>query len=573
MVNYYVLPSLKNIYILDMNNQNLKVLIVVDVQNCFIQGGSLGDKGRDSIPELFKFIKLVENISDKIQKDRYDLVVFSKDYHPINHSSLYETTDGEHGLYTYHCRNLDKDCNNKKLLYMSIKCENYIKNKIKEELFKGIDISKEDDANFFNYQKKDNVIFNFYNKDYQIMYKGILENPKIKSEIEKIISEDNKKYFDEQSQSKKTISNLISEISDELNKDIKNIKNYKSIDGLKYTKNLFDDDDSMQILYEYFENNSNDEFFQIFKRLYILNFLKKIKNKELHLSGFNLNYLFYGTNIHDIIKELNTKNHEIKIKTDKISNTPQYDEKILNIEPLFENNTKFITILKGEYCNYEAYSAFNYHAEIKKKEKDESLIKSLFNVYDRHLNELPYLPAEENLSSGLFEYILNDCSTNTKNIDIDVCGLVTNICVINTVHQGLAMWNNVYKKYEKYKDLNCNFNLLENLSLPLKLSIPVPYLNYPYDEQINTINNMKQLSHLVYLYKEKFSIDVAKPNKNMLKEQTINDYKFNLYIGDNKIEILPFKKDFLKNTGGKKKNIIIPKKLITTKKRPVKSKK
>ena len=85
-----------------MNSQNLKVLIVVDVQNCFIQGGSLGDKGRDSIPELFKFIKLVENISDKIQNDRYDLVVFSKDYHPINHSSLYETTDGAHGLYTYH---------------------------------------------------------------------------------------------------------------------------------------------------------------------------------------------------------------------------------------------------------------------------------------------------------------------------------------------------------------------------------------------------------------------------------------------------------------------------------------
>lgn len=70
---------------------------------------------------------------------------------------------------------------------------------------------------------------------------------------------------------------------------------------------------------------------------------------------------------------------------------------------------------------------------------------------------------------------------------------------------------------KKYKAVNCNFNLLEYLSLPLKLSIPVPYLNYPYDEQINTINNMKQISHLVFLYKEKFSIDVAKPNINMLK--------------------------------------------------------
>jgi nicotinamidase-related amidase len=536
-----------------MNSQNLKVLIVVDVQNCFIQGGSLGDKGRDSIPELFKFIKLVENISDKIQNDRYDLVVFSKDYHPINHSSLYETTDGAHGLYTYHCRNLDKDCNNKKLLYMSIKCENFIRSKIKEALFKGINISDEDYANFFNYQMRDTADFNFYNRDYQEMYKAILENPKIKSEIEKIISEDNKKYLEEQSQSKKTIGNLINEISEDLASDIKNMKNYKSIDGLKYTKNLFDDDDSMQTIYDYFRDNTNEDFFQIFKRLYILNFLKKIKNKELRLSGFNLNYLFYGTNIHEIIKELNTKNHEIRIKTDKISDTPRFDEKILNIDPILANNTKFITILKGEYCNYEAYSAFNYHAEIKKKERDGSLIKSLFNIYDKNLNELPYLPAEEKLSSGLFEYILKNCTKNTKNIDIDVCGLVTNICVINTVHQGLAMWNNVYKKYEKYNGLNCNFNLLEYLSVPLNLAIPVPHLNYPYGEQINALNNMKQLSHLVYLYKEKFTIDVAEPNKHNLKGQKINEYKFNLYIGDNKIEVLPFKKDFQKFAGGNKK--------------------
>ena len=115
------------------------------------------------------------------------------------------------------------------------------------------------------------------------------------------------------------------------------------------------------------------------------------------------------------------------------------------------------------------------------------------------------------------------------------------------------MWNNVYKKYEKYNGLNCNFNLLEYLSVPLNLAIPVPHLNYPYGEQINALNNMKQLSHLVYLYKEKFTIDVAEPNKHNLKGQKINEYKFNLYIGDNKIEVLPFKKDFQKFAGGKKK--------------------
>ena len=62
------------------------------------------------------------------------------------------------------CRNLDKDCNNKKLLYMSMKCENFIRSKIKEALFKGIKISDEDYANFFNYQMRDTADFNFYNR-------------------------------------------------------------------------------------------------------------------------------------------------------------------------------------------------------------------------------------------------------------------------------------------------------------------------------------------------------------------------------------------------------------------------
>jgi hypothetical protein len=45
----------------------------------------------------------------------------------------------------------------------------------------------------------------------------------------------------------------------------------------------------------------------------------------------------------------------------------------------------------------------------------------------------------------------------------------------------------------------------------------------------------------------------VEPNKHNLKGQKINEYKFNLYIGDNKIEVLPFKKDFQKFAGGNKK--------------------
>ena len=66
-----------------------KVLVVVDLQNCFIQGGSLGSR---NIKDLKKFIELVKDIDEKISQSNYDLVVFSKDTHPLNHSSLSNNT-------------------------------------------------------------------------------------------------------------------------------------------------------------------------------------------------------------------------------------------------------------------------------------------------------------------------------------------------------------------------------------------------------------------------------------------------------------------------------------------------
>ena len=88
-------------------SSDYKVLVVVDLQNCFIQGGSLG---LTDIGDLKKYIDLVKNVDDKISKGNYDLVVFSKDSHPVNHSSLSDNMKPQEGVYTYHCRNSKNNC-------------------------------------------------------------------------------------------------------------------------------------------------------------------------------------------------------------------------------------------------------------------------------------------------------------------------------------------------------------------------------------------------------------------------------------------------------------------------------
>lgn len=86
---------------------DFKVLLVVDVQNCFIQGGSLGTV---NIDDLLKYINMVKSIEEQIKNGNYDLVVFSRDYHPENHASLYDETKAEYGVFTQHCRNTNNKC-------------------------------------------------------------------------------------------------------------------------------------------------------------------------------------------------------------------------------------------------------------------------------------------------------------------------------------------------------------------------------------------------------------------------------------------------------------------------------
>ena len=61
---------------------SINILIVVDVQNCFIAGGTLGiDK--DKIKESYTQIKEIEELIDTTEH-----IYFTRDFHPLNHSSL-----------------------------------------------------------------------------------------------------------------------------------------------------------------------------------------------------------------------------------------------------------------------------------------------------------------------------------------------------------------------------------------------------------------------------------------------------------------------------------------------------
>ena len=502
-----------------------KVLVVVDLQNCFIQGGSLGT---ENIKDIKKYIDLVKGVEDKISKNNYDLVVFSKDSHPLNHSSLSDNTSPQDGVYIYHCRDSKKNCI-KNLIspttYMSSAAKEAIRdilcdaegNRNRE---KDIDEKKR----FYDVKETyEDGEYNFYNTQFKPHFTKLLRANK-----DKIKDEINDKNYEINPTKTTTLGDLI--------------KTHSS-SGL--------DQDSMKYL------NGIDP-----------------KYKSLKVQGLDLNYLFYNTELKDIILDLNTNSDsEIGIRQDEYTSIPNYNGKAYNVDSLAPkpfNNTKFITIAKGQYCDYESYSAFNYHTNIKKQGKG-TIIYDVFGKYDSSLNVLDKLPADKRYSTGLFEYILksfNEQGGSKTNINIDVCGLVTNICVINTVHQGIAMWEKVYKEKEAYKGITCKFNLLEYLSIPLPLSVPdYPYLNYNYALQINKEEDLGkmllQVSNLKTLFTTKFEADVLKinPSINDVISYTV-DFNINLddviteYINQIKENIINTSLNFTHTnppqTGGKK---------------------
>ena len=89
------------------NLTKIKVLCVIDVQDCFLEGtmkSTAGDKLSEYKKKLFDFVK--EKGND------YDVIIFSKDNHPEHHKSF--------GLYNPHCINLNTTYCGKKDRQLSI---------------------------------------------------------------------------------------------------------------------------------------------------------------------------------------------------------------------------------------------------------------------------------------------------------------------------------------------------------------------------------------------------------------------------------------------------------------------
>jgi nicotinamidase-related amidase len=491
-----------------------KVLVVVDIQNCFIQGGSLGSQ---YINDLKKYIDLVKGVDEKISNGNYDLVVFSKDSHPVNHSSLTDNTDAEHGVFTYHCRDTRKNCSKDKAnpataatTYMSSAAKNIIRDILCDVKGSyGIKHSYDKDHFYDRKSSYEEDDYNFYNPIYKDVFTRLL----------------------------KTSAN---EIKEQVKNEMNDKDYYINVEGIKTLEDL---------VKNYISNPELDDD----SKRYLRELLKEEKYKKLKVQGLDLNYLFYGTSLKDIIYALNNNSgSQIGITKEEHFNKPDYNDtayKVDKIKQQTRNSTKFISIAKGQYCNYESYSAFNYHTEIKKQGiKGKSIIYDVFGKFDSTLNDLEKLPAEKRYSTGLFEYILKTFKEQggdkKTNINIDVCGLVTNICVINTVHQGIAMWEQVYKG--ENRGITCKLNLLEYLSIPLPVPVPIPYLNYDYALQINKERDLGkmllQLTNLKILFTKKFEDDVLLPNPtingelsytvdyNIILQDTLTDKYINEYI-------------------------------------------
>ncbi len=146
--------------------------------------------------------------------------------------------------------------------------------------------------------------------------------------------------------------------------------------------------------------------------------------QNTEIKGTHLSYFFYSTPIAKIVYDLNVDGDGAG--SHKLSK----DLNMLN-PALYEN--KYITLTKGEECDKESYSAFNYHISYKVEDPSKPVIDNTFD------------PITKENSTGLWEWILTNLG-DKKRIKITVCGLVGNVCVMHTVLQGKALWDNIYKQ-------------------------------------------------------------------------------------------------------------------------------
>ncbi len=298
----------------------LNILIIVDVQNCFISGGSMGGK---SLDDSIQQMKEIETLID-----RNDLIVCSRDFHPMGHSST--------PPFPYHCRDNTRVCPR---------------------------------------------------------YNQIGENTM----------------------------------------DYKNINRTTKQDAKNVLELIKKNKDLIEITFESIDINDS--------------------KYNYSLIGTDLSYLFMFTKYAESIKYLIDDTDKIytiglRNQNEDFKGQPMLSNINHNVHQVSDRGKDFIQLTKGEYCEYDSFSAFAYHVELYGEErKDKGKSIGYWNNLDL---------SKEN-STGLWEYLVKYIDNKKSTyVTITVCGLVGNICVMYTAMHGSALWEKFYKN-EFSKDVTVKF--------------------------------------------------------------------------------------------------------------------
>lgn len=490
-----------NVYGCDSNSNNeLKILIVVDVQNCFINGGSLGGASlMNSIKQMYEIEKLI---------DENTLIIFSRDFHPLGHRSFKVTKKNDkvvEGYFEPHCRNSENTC---KTNY-----DEEIKKINKSIQFK--DIYKDIITKSFlpsqnNYFIIDTLVDNLTSQ--------ILENKET--------------YINEHTYISQTILNIV--------KQLETINyNNKSIDEIIIAWKKIIDEIIIaweKITYENQQTDINIFINIILSILFIKNMINTDTYVDVDILGTQLSYLFLASKYKNVIYMLNQNNNnkiglKKKIGLDNNQNIDQTyidtthidttdllkDINYYDVKPIQHEDKYFVQITKGEYCNFESYSAFNYHLNYSE---------------GFSFDEKTKLPCDRKYSTGLCEFIENFIKNNRKYNNckpiITVCGLVGNICVMNTVHQGIIMT----KFYKTLINAEFNYSALGTLWL-------LSYLdNLSKDNNIMIKDSDDYNKEIEFFQKD--IIDVLKINNgtHMMYNIILSDNNYiNLNYNNNTLQI------------------------------------
>jgi nicotinamidase-related amidase len=259
--------------------------------------------------------------------------------------------------------------------------------------------------------------------------------------------------------------------------------------------------------------------------------------KELSVKGNQLSYFFYFTELADKVKQLNDSKKPNIISLNEIQNVelkyeiqnlkPDYDQlNYRNITPIDE---KYYSLWKGERCNHESYSAFNYHLKYEKTSGDRW-------IWDEAQHPIPIDPKnfdkdkkQYKFSTGLFEFIIDylEQHQTITTVNFNICGLVGDVCVMHTAVQGALLYENIYNDIFKAKNVTCNFNVELSATAFLgpgagKDTVSGYYADVPEDYSVQKIPNLKGKDAALQQYKDFYKTDTKIYYENVFAEPKYN---------------------------------------------------